>query len=51
MFPDGTPDMDSAEEMEAVNWEEITQQFERMERLIKNIHGTNRTQASVAHLA
>jgi len=25
MFPDGTPDMDSAEEMEAVNWEEITQ--------------------------
>ena len=25
MFPDGTPDMDSVEEMDLVNWDEITQ--------------------------
>ena len=25
MFPNGTPDMDSAEEMNAVNWAEITE--------------------------
>jgi hypothetical protein len=25
MFPEGTPDMDSYEEMHNVNWEEITQ--------------------------
>lgn len=28
MFPDGTPDMDCVEDMEAVNWKEIAQHLE-----------------------